>query len=394
MTILNILGSSSTATAGCDLPPDPSLASYREKWREAPRGSDTDGRVFSTDLLKLSDDALLAQWEQMAARRAEGELGWFEPLYRDTFRDRHVLELGSGLGFDCLRFLAVGAHWTCADIVPDNLVLIRRIAALKGLDARLRTHLIGDDLSFGSLPVGYDAIWVFGSIHHVPFDIARQEALSALGRLKPGGRWLELVYPRERWLREGALPFEEWGKITDGERTPWAEWHDVEKVRQRLAPATFNVVLDHAFCAHNYLWIDLEYVGAGDAGNATVPIDLIATATFELVGARRTPLLSRGWSCTCPPGLFAPAARVDLPSRARAVDLEVRVSAGQVGIGLTTKAGAYLPGAEAVLAESPDWQAVTLNVLGAEAPAALCFRNLYSGRRGAFTVRAAKLRPA
>ncbi|MCW5737000.1 MAG: hypothetical protein KIS73_22940 [Enhydrobacter sp.] len=77
-----------------------SLAAYREKWREAPQGSDTDGRAFSSDLLGLPDEALLTRWDAMAARRASGELAWLETLYADTFRDRRVLELGSGLGFD------------------------------------------------------------------------------------------------------------------------------------------------------------------------------------------------------------------------------------------------------------------------------------------------------
>src|SRR5437899_9129928 len=235
------------------------LARYREKWREAPRGSDMDGRVFSTDLLALADVELLAAWNAMAVRRYAGEIGWLAPLYADSFRSRRVLELGSGLGFDGLRFVEAGASWTFADIVPDNLAVIRRVARLKGLEGRVRFHLIGDDLSFAGLPDDYDAIWVFGSIHHVPFEMARREALAALGHLKPGGRWMELVYPRERWLREGAPPFEQWGKLTDGERTPWAEWHDVEKVRRRLFPAPLRTVLDFEFCAQNYRWLDLRY---------------------------------------------------------------------------------------------------------------------------------------
>ena len=85
--------------------------------------------------------------------------------------------LGAGLRRPALR--RAGAPWTFADIVPDNLAVIRRIAGLKGLERRVRFHLIGDDLSFAGLPADYDAIWVFGSIHHVPFEIARREALDA-----------------------------------------------------------------------------------------------------------------------------------------------------------------------------------------------------------------------
>jgi len=378
------------------------LASFREKWREAPQGSDTDGRVFSSDLLALADDALLARWDAMAARRASGEAGWLETLYADTFRDRRVLELGSGLGFDALRFAGRGAHWTCADIVPDNLALIRRVAALKRLDDRIATHLIPDDLAFVGLQPGYDAVWVFGSIHHVPFDTARQEALAALALLKPGGRWMELVYPRERWLREGALPFEEWGKLTDGERTPWAEWHDVEKVRRRLAPAALRTVLDFGFCADNYRWIDLELIGSAPQGAAagTAAIDLLQMP-LEIVGGRRPYLSSQPWAVICPSGLFAEAARLDLrppvatfgDPAAIALDLDVRVTRGTVGIGLLDEAGAYLPAAEAVIHAGEDWQPVTLRAIGAK-PALLRVRNLHAGRRGRVVIRGASLRGA
>jgi SAM-dependent methyltransferase len=381
---------------------DPStLAAYREKWREAPQGSDTDGRVFSSDLLALPDDALLARWDAMARRRASGELGWLATLYADTFGDRRVLELGSGLGFDAMRFAARGARWTCADIVADNLALIRRVAALKGLAGQIETHLIGDDLAFSGLASGYDVIWVFGSIHHVPFDTARREALAALALLKPGGRWMELVYPRERWLREGGLPFAAWGRLTDGERTPWAEWHDIEKVRRRLAPASFATVLDFGFCADNYRWIDLEQRGAGTGAVPVASVDLLSAGRLQLSGGKRPLFAPHAWSVVCPPGGFADAAELDLRPHlaalgappAVALDLEMRVTRGAVGIGLLDEAGAYLPGAEAVIATGEDWQPVTLRAVAAR-PVSLRVRNMHAGRRGRLAIRAALLRAA
>ena len=385
------------------------LDEYREKWREAPRGSDTDGRIFSSDLLSLDDGLLLAAWDEMAARRYAGELGWLGPLYFDTFRDRRVVELGSGLGFDGLRFAAHGAFWTFADIVPDNLAVIRRIATLKGLIAQVRFHLIGDDLSFAALPANYDAVWVFGSIHHVPFEVARCEALDVLGHLKPGGRWMELVYPRERWLREGAPPFDQWGKLTDGERTPWAEWHDIEKVRRRLFPAPMRTILDFEFCAHNYRWFDLQYAGdrpfrPGDFDTAALgrSVDL-ATEPFTLAkGARRKPIWSRAPTFASRGGLFADIARVDLAAPLRsfgsetgvAVDLDVSVSEGTVGVGLVGADGAYLPGAEAVLDSGHGSRLATLRAIEGGRPAVLAFRTLCAGRRSAFVVHSAVLRAA
>jgi hypothetical protein len=386
---------------------DVDLDRYREKWHEAPRGSDTDGRVWSTDLLKLPDDALLAAWNGMATRRYAGEIGCAGPLYFDTFRGRKVIELGSGLGFDGLRFAEHGAHWTFADIVPDNLALIRRIAGLKGLLKCVRFHLIGDDLSFDAVPRDYDAVWVFGSIHHVPFEIALQEALDVLGHLVPGGRWMELVYPRGRWLREGAPPFDQWGKLTDGERTPWAEWHDAEKVKRRLFPAPFRTLLDFGFCADNYRWIDLQYaadkpfrLSDHDLAVLSRSVNLLDQPVQLLADARRRLFGAKDWSFVCAAGLFAQAVRVDLGESLRAlgdakqvtVDIEVDVARGEVGSGLVNRSGDYLPGAEAIV--SPGNRLVTLNAAAGEMPAALVFQNVRAGVRGAFAVRSAALRVA
>ena len=233
------------------------LAPYREKWREVPGGDDASARYFTTDLLAMQNDKFLALWEEHAAKRVTGSLSWVGPAYRDFFTGRRVLELGSGLGLDGLRFAGQGAIWTFADIAADNLKVIERVASLKGL--RIKTFLIGNDLSFDALGGQFDAILASGSMHHVPFDMARQECSSALRRLKPGGRWIELAYPKERWIREGCQPFDQWGKGTDGDRTPWAEWYDAAKLRARLAPATFTTILDFGFFDDNFRWFDLLY---------------------------------------------------------------------------------------------------------------------------------------
>ena len=332
-------------------------------------------------------------------------------MYIDAFRGKRVLELGSGLGFDGIRFASEGAAWTFADIVPDNLDVIRRIAGLKGLSGSVRFHSIDDDLSFAALPSDYDAIWVFGSIHHIPFEMARQEALGVLGHLKPGGRWMELVYPRERWLREGSLAFDAWGRVTDGERTPWVEWHDVEKVRRRLFPAPLRTVLDFEFCSHNYRWLDLQYVSDRsfriadfDLTSLSRSVNLLGKPATLRAGARRQ--LRTSWSFVCPAGLFAPAAEIDLRSSIDAlagdgpglpgvaVEIECRVERGAVGFGLRDGSGAYLPAAEAVVEGGPDSHQLALRAVGSGLPAKLVCRNLRADGRSAFTVSAAVLRVA
>jgi SAM-dependent methyltransferase len=231
------------------------LAIYREKWREVPGGNDADGRLFSDTVLGLPDDQLMAFWRVQAASRSSGVMSFLEPLYGHYFAGKRVLEIGPGLGIDGMHMIQCGAQWTFADIVPSNLDLIRRVAALSG--AKADFHLIGDDLSFDGLGE-FDAIYACGSIHHVPFDLAQRECANMLEHLKIGGRWIELSYPKQRWVNDGQPPFERWGRNTDGERTPWIEWYDLEKLQRRLAPAKFRKVADFNFANDAFIWLDLE----------------------------------------------------------------------------------------------------------------------------------------
>ncbi|MCA0248275.1 MAG: class I SAM-dependent methyltransferase [Proteobacteria bacterium] len=384
------------------------LDSLREKWREVPLGSDMDGRVFSTDLLALPDHELLSRWNAAAARRYGGELGWSGALYAPGFVGRHVLELGSGLGYDGLHFAAAGANWTFTDIVPDNLAVIARVARLRGLQDRVRFHLIEDDFAFAGLSRQYDAIWACGSLIHIPFESARKEALAALRLLKPRGRWIELAYPRGRWLREGQQDFAEWGKLTDGERTPWVEWYDAEKLRQRLAPVPLRTILDFEFCGGNYVWLDCEFAsdlpyraGNRDVGSTYRSIDIGPNTVRLAPGSKRGML--NGSRFTTPRGLFAPTAGIPLNSAGEgllgvhftptevSILVECRVFCGAVGVGLMDPDGRYYPASESVVDAGIDDQRVSL-MMRSDWPATLAFRNLRADLRSEFEIRSVAVR--
>ncbi|HEY2873121.1 MAG TPA: hypothetical protein VGJ56_14450 [Reyranella sp.] len=167
------------------------LQKYREKWHEVPGGNDEALRRFTTDLVNQSDGELLVFWDDMAVRRDASPLGFLQPLYRDFLRDRHTMDVGSGLGLDGMRFAMTGARWTFADIAPSNLDLLKRT----------------------------------------------------------------------RWEKEGRPAFETWGAMTDGERTPWSEWYDLDKLRQRLVPEKWRTLLDFDFQGTNFHWFDLQRLG-------------------------------------------------------------------------------------------------------------------------------------
>jgi SAM-dependent methyltransferase len=190
--------------------------------------------------------------------------GWYWKLYGEVLRGKRILEIGSGLGFDAVHLASQGASVVCCDIAPSNLEIIRRIAQRRELD--IQTLHIDGLSAFQSLPWQADAVWAIGSIHHMPFDEAREESHAVLEHVRPGGRWIELGYPRERWVREGARPFSEWGKLTDGARTPWAEWYDVEKLKLRLHPWRIEPIFEHRHQSDTYVWMDCTLVGRDDQG--------------------------------------------------------------------------------------------------------------------------------
>ena len=230
----------------------------RKKWKEVPGGGSH--RLNTEELLKLPDGDLLDIWTKQRLADTTGDRfavrGWYHHLYADVLRGKAVLDVGSGLGIDAITFAQAGARVTCADIVQSNLDVIRRLCVILELKNVDLVYMADLD-SIGQLPLNYDVIWCQGSMINVPFDLAKEECGRILEHLKPGGRWIELAYPRERWVADGKPSFETWGNITDGEGTPWVEWYDLDKLFSRLAPANFEVILAFNFWRNKWNWFDL-----------------------------------------------------------------------------------------------------------------------------------------
>jgi SAM-dependent methyltransferase len=130
---------------------------------------------------------------------------------------------------------------TFVDVSRTNLDVVRRLWSLKGLgDARfLHLERFAD---LDTLDTDYDAVFAFGSMHHIPAATGKAEFDALSRRLKPGGRFVMHAYPFSRWIADGRMPFETWGGLTDGPGTPWAEWYDAPKLIAQLLPARFALV--------------------------------------------------------------------------------------------------------------------------------------------------------
>ena len=229
----------------------------RRKWSVVPfREHD---RISTVELLRLPERQLVELWQECYALGVTGEAfsarGWYVLLYQDVFRGRKVLDVGCGLAPTTIYFVEHGAEVTFLDIVESNVKVVERICEAKGL--RHAKFCCMEDLgSLKVLPADYDFIYCCGSMINLPLEIARLEAQALLEHLPVGGRWIELCYPRERWEREGRLPFDRWGDRTDG-GAPWIEWRDLERMRAILSPADFEVVLYMNFHDSDFNWFDL-----------------------------------------------------------------------------------------------------------------------------------------
>ncbi len=210
-------------------------------------------------LCQLGDDELADLWLTARERAVTGAgfnvRGWYHLLYKDIFRGKRVMDLGSGFGLDGITFAQHGAEMTFVDIVPGNLTALERICGKLGI-TNAQFHYLENMRSFESLPENYDVIWCQGSLINAPFEVIRTEVQELLKHLPVGGRWVELAYPRARWERDGCLPFEQWGDKTDG-GAPWVEWYDLAKLSAAFHPARFNTVLYFEFYNSDFNWFDL-----------------------------------------------------------------------------------------------------------------------------------------
>jgi 2-polyprenyl-3-methyl-5-hydroxy-6-metoxy-1,4-benzoquinol methylase len=233
------------------------FAALRKKWTSVP----TDfAEVQVPRLLELSDPELIHFWEKTRETALTGEhfswRGWYHLLYEPLVRGARTVDFGSGLGMDGLSFASSAAHVTFVDVAVENLALLKRIAALKNL-TNVQFVLLESFDSFRALGNGYDVILASGSLHHAPQKVIRREIQELASRLKIGGRWLQLAYPRARWKLDGQPPFSEWGRFTDGQGTPWAEWYDKDKLLAMFEPMKFEAVLAFDFHDKDFNWFDL-----------------------------------------------------------------------------------------------------------------------------------------
>ena len=111
------------------------------------------------------------------------------------FRGMRLLEIGCGAGIDLARFAEGGALCTGVDLSRTAIDLAKTNLKNRNLTADLKV-MNGESLEF---PDGsFDAVYAHGVLQYT----ADAQAMAGEARrvLKPGGRFIAMVYNRNGWL--------------------------------------------------------------------------------------------------------------------------------------------------------------------------------------------------
>jgi cyclopropane fatty-acyl-phospholipid synthase-like methyltransferase len=205
---------------------------------------------------------VLAHWERARKHDTQGTgfgiRGWYHELYRLFMSGKRVLDIGCGMGISSISFAEMGAGLTFVDIVEDNVRLVERLCAIKGIKAQFLYMKELSDLDL--LDRDYDAVTAIGSLINAPLALMRLEVSSLKRHLRPGGRWLHFALPKSRWEREGSVDFGRWGEMTDGPGTPWMEYHDRTKVNWLFGDSQIRILFECEWHNSDFQWFDIEVV--------------------------------------------------------------------------------------------------------------------------------------
>jgi len=129
-------------------------------------------------------------FENVRRKRADYELPWlYELIPFAFFRNKKVLELGCGAGYDAYEFYRNGASYTGIDITPENIERTKRHLEYYGYHP---TVLEGDAENLQFENESFDVVFSNGVLHHTP-DIERSFT-EAYRVLRQGGEFWIILY--------------------------------------------------------------------------------------------------------------------------------------------------------------------------------------------------------
>lgn len=133
----------------------------------------------------------------------------------ESFKGKHVLEIGCGAGSAACLFAKAGAFVTAVDLTEQAVAMTRANATAQDLSNIKVVRMDAEKLNLPDRSLDYVYSW--GVIHH---SNSPQTIFSHVGRvLRPGGRGLIMVYNRDslRYWLKGLYWLVLKGKLFSGE---------------------------------------------------------------------------------------------------------------------------------------------------------------------------------
>lgn len=153
----------------------------REFWNNKPCGSD----------MSNHDPAGRKYYEEIEQERYRYQ--YHIPKVMDwlQWRDKRILEIGTGVGTDARQIITRGGNYTGINVDKGSVDATRKALDVFALPGRVEqssaTSILLED---GSI----DVVYSFGVLHHIP-DVAK--AVAEIDRvLRPGGELLIMLYNR------------------------------------------------------------------------------------------------------------------------------------------------------------------------------------------------------
>jgi hypothetical protein len=229
------------------------LKKNKEKWKQLPTGNH---RIHVSEILRYSDNKLLnfffnqkILWDKIEK--------WEIERYSKILAGKNVLEIGPGFGYHGIEMAKFVKKWTFADINRENLIIIKRLCELlniKNVDFQYIENIFTHNYK-----ETFSAFYAHGVLLNIPFDMAKKEFENIDNFLESKSFLMFLMYPRERWEAYGKPSFEEFGKLTDGEDTPWVEYYDFEKMKE-LLPKNYQIINEIKWGENNIEFVNFEVV--------------------------------------------------------------------------------------------------------------------------------------
>ncbi len=242
-----------------------SIERSRSYWRFVPSG---EGKHNSVELAQLADGDLLGVWDRAFESRflRYPEEDCFMQVMAESFRDKQILSIGSGMGFHEIYYQEHGAHVTCCDIVASNLEVIRRICAIKGLAPveTISTTNSAEETFAGP----FDVVFIYGSLMAMPLDDQRKLLARLKAALRPNGRIVLMLYTWQfvkstcGWSSPADFDPLVFAKASDPsvaeEHCPWSDWHDDAKLLD-VAGSDMRITQRQLWQQDFFVWYTLEF---------------------------------------------------------------------------------------------------------------------------------------